>query len=116
MTQNIDQQSCALTNQDYVAIDDMPEFNQFVKAKNRFLFSVTFSFLFIYILLPILAFQPILQTPIIGAITGDWLYSAGLFLMTIIVCMLYVRRAAKFDQSAAKVLALYQDRQEENSP
>lgn len=115
MTNPIDQQSCALNSQDYVAIEAMPEFNAFVRQKNIFLFSVTLSFLFIYILLPILAFQPILQTPIIGAITGVWIYSAGLFLMTIIVCTLYVKRATKFDQSAANVIALYQARQKEES-
>lgn len=116
MTNPIDQQSCAFKSQDYVNIDETPEFNRFVKQKNSFLFSVTSSFLFIYILLPILAFQPILQTPIIGAITGVWIYSAGLFLMTIIVCMLYVKRAAKFDKAAAEVLRLYAERQGEESP
>lgn len=116
MTKIIDQGSCALKNHDYQIIDEMPKFNQFVKQKNRFLFSVTLTFLFIYILLPILAFQPLLQTPVIGAITGVWIYSAGLFLMTIIVCTLYVKRAAKFDKAAADVITLYQQRQEENSP
>lgn len=115
MAKNIDQRSCALKSQDYIAIDEMPEFNQFVKQKNTFLFSVTFGFLFIYILLPILAFQPILQTPIIGAITGVWIYSAGLFLMTIIVCTLYIRRATKFDKAAHEVIELYHQRQKENS-
>lgn len=116
MSKPIDQQSCALKSQDYIAINDMPEFNQFVKQKNTFLFSVTFGFLFIYILLPILAFQPFLQIPVIGSITGVWIYSAGLFLMTIIVCTLYVKRAVKFDQSATDVIALYQKRQSEESP
>lgn len=46
---------------DYHAIEAMESFNSFVKKKNTFLFSITAVFLFLYILLPILAFQPVLQ-------------------------------------------------------
>lgn len=108
MSPNIDQQ--------LLAIEKMPAFNQFVRKKNLFLFSVTLGFLFIYILLPILAFQPILQKPILGAITGVWFYSAGLFLMTIILCTLYIRQAAKFDQQIDAVLKDYHTMQQEDSP
>ncbi len=46
---------------DYSAIEAMESFNKFVKKKNTFLFSITAAFLILYILLPILAFQPVLQ-------------------------------------------------------
>lgn len=111
MSQNIDQQSCALKKADYIAIDEMPNFNRFVRRKNTFIFVMTGTFLTIYILLPILAFLPILQQKVIGNITGVWVYSAGLFLMTIIVCTIYIRRAAVFDVQAKAVIDEYKQGQ-----
>ena len=93
---------------DYNAIEAMESFNIFVKKKNTFLFSITAVFLCLYILLPILAFQPVLQQKIIGSITGVWIYSARLFIMTIVLCTVYVKKAASFDKAAAAVLAEYQ--------
>lgn len=111
MSNNIDQQSCALKKADYIAIDEMPSFNRFVQRKNIFIFVMTGTFLTIYILLPILAFFPILQQKVIGNITGVWIYSAGLFLMTIIVCTIYIRRAAVFDVQAKAVIDEYKQSQ-----
>lgn len=93
---------------DYNAIEAMESFNKFVKKKNTFLFSITAIFLLLYILLPILAFQPVLQQKFVGNITGVWVYSAGLFIMTIVLCTVYVKKAASFDKAAAAVLAEYQ--------
>ncbi len=92
---------------DYSAIEAMESFNNFVKKKNTFLFSITAVFLILYILLPILAFQPVLQQKFIGNITGVWVYSAGLFIMTIVLCTVYVKKASSFDKAAAAVLAEY---------
>lgn len=77
---------------DYHAIEAMESFNSFVKKKNTFLFSITAVFLILYILLPILAFQPVLQQKFFGNITGVWVYSAGLFIMTIVLCTVYVKK------------------------
>lgn len=92
---------------DYAKIDQMESFNQFVKKKNTFLFTVTALFLTFYILLPILAFTTVLQQQAVGSITWVWVYSAALFIMTIVLCTLYVRMATKFDAAAASVLAEY---------
>lgn len=92
---------------DYAKIDQMESFNAFVKKKNTFLFTVTALFLTFYILLPILAFTSVLQQQAIGSITWVWVYSAALFVMTIVLCTLYVRMATKFDKEAAAVLAEY---------
>ncbi|KOS68486.1 membrane protein [Lysinibacillus contaminans] len=92
---------------DYNAIEAMESFNKFVKKKNTFLFSITASFLLLYILLPILAFQPVLQQKVVGSITGVWVYAAGLFIMTIVLCTVYVKKAASFDKEAEAVLAEY---------
>ena len=92
----------------YSKINQMESFNRFVKKKNTFLFGVTTAFLTFYIFLPILAFTPVLQQKWIGNITGVWVYSAALFVMTVVLCMLYTKMAPKFDQIASEVLAEYE--------
>lgn len=93
---------------DYDVIDRMDSFNKFVKKKNTFLFGVAGVFLTLYILLPILAFTPVLQQKWIGNITGVWVYSAGLFVMTVVLCTVYTKTAPKFDKIAADVLREYE--------
>lgn len=100
------------TSNDYSKIEAMESFNYFVKKKNRFLFSVTGGFLFFYILLPILAFRPVLQQKVFGNITGVWIYSAGLFIMTLILATLYIRKASSFDKQAEDVIKEYESRGE----
>lgn len=95
------------SNINYEEIDRMESFNQFVKKKNTLLFSITFTFLIFYILLPILAFTPVLQQKWIGEITGVWIYSAALFVMTVCLAIVYSKFAPKFDAEAAAVLAEY---------
>lgn len=94
----------------YEVFVNMESFNELVKKKNRFLFTTTFLFLVAYCLLPILAFTDALQTKAVGNITWVWVYSISLFLMTIILCTVYVKRAHKFDQEAAAVIAEYQQK------
>ncbi|MGM9929921.1 MAG: DUF485 domain-containing protein [Bacillus sp. (in: firmicutes)] len=93
---------------DYDAFVKMESFNKLVKRKNGFLFTTTVLFLIAYALLPILAFTDALQAKAIGQITWVWVYSLSLFLMTIVLCTLYVKRAQKFDKEAAAVIAEYQ--------
>jgi len=90
---------------DYGAIEKSESFNRFVKKKNTFLFTTATLFLLYYITLPILAFQPVLQQKVIGSITGVWIYSGSLFVMTVILAMVYVNMASKFDKESAAVLA-----------
>ena len=92
----------------YEAIDRLESFNQFVKKKNTFLFSVAAAFLTFYILLPILAFTSVLQQQAIGSITWVWVYSLALFIMTVALCTLYVKMASKFDKEVAAVIAEYE--------
>ena len=93
---------------DYEAIEKLDSFNHFVKKKNTFLFSMAGGFLTFYILLPILAFTSVLQQKWIGNITGVWIYSAALFIMTIVLCTVYIRKATQFDKEAAAVIAEFQ--------
>lgn len=93
-----------LQSKDYDKINQLDSFNKLVRKKNTFLFGTTAVFLILYILLPILAFTPVLQQKWIGNITGVWVYSAGLFVMTVILCMVYTKMAPKFDKMVVNVL------------
>ena len=93
---------------DYAKIDQMESFNKFVKKRQTFLFGIAVAFLTFYIFLPILAFQPVLQQKWIGDITGVWVYSAALFVMTVVLAIVYSKLAPKFDAQAAAVLAEYE--------
>lgn len=92
---------------DYTYIDQMESFNRFVRKKNRFLFGMAAVFLTFYIFLPILAFTTVLQQKWIGNITGVWIYSAALFVMTVTLAVVYSKVAPKFDRQAAAVLNEY---------
>ena len=99
------------TNSDsinYDVIDRMESFNRFVQKKNRFLFGMTITFLTFYILLPILAFTPVLQQKAIGSITWVWVYALALFIMTIVLCTVYIKMATKFDEAVNAVLIEYE--------
>lgn len=92
---------------DYGAFVQMESFHKLVKRKRAFLFTVTFLFLVAYSLLPILAFTDILQAKAIGEITWVWIYSLSLFVMTIVLAIIYGKKAQSFDKEAEAVIAEY---------
>ncbi|WP_107838020.1 DUF485 domain-containing protein [Metasolibacillus meyeri] len=89
-------------------INQMESFNAFVKKKNKLLFTITAAFLTFYIFLPILAFTTVLQQNALGSITWVWLYSAALFIMTVVLCTVYGKIAAKLDREVQAILAEYE--------
>jgi uncharacterized membrane protein (DUF485 family) len=90
---------------DYERIAESPEFKHLLNTKKRFLIPSTILFLSLYILLPILtSYTTILNKPAIGAISWTWVYSIGLFIMTWTMCMIYVRKAAKYDAMADEII------------
>ena len=95
---------------DYDVFMEMDSFNKLVKRKKSFLFTTTFLFMIAYALLPILAFTDALQSKAFGQITWVWIYSFSLFLMTVILCTLYVSRAQKFDKEAEAVINEYRQK------
>lgn len=95
---------------DYELFVKMDSFNKLVKRKNGFLFKTAFLFLVAYAFLPLLAFTDMLQAKAIGEITWVWIYSLSLFVMTIVLCILYGKRAQKFDKEAAAVIAEYKQK------
>lgn len=97
----------------YEKIASSSEFKQLLKEKKKFLVPLIIFFLVFYFMLPILtSYTTILNKPAIGAITWTWVYAFAQFLMTWILCMIYVKRAARFDQSAEKIVEKYSNQEE----
>ncbi|SDN56622.1 Uncharacterized membrane protein, DUF485 family [Psychrobacillus sp. OK028] len=88
----------------YSAIAESMEFKVLKKKKNKFILPITIFFLLSYILLPILtSYTTILNNNAFGDIAWVWVYALALFVMTWVLCMIYVRRANDFDKEAQKI-------------
>lgn len=94
---------------DYEKIAKMESFRQLSKKKNSFLWTVSFIFFVLYMLLPVLtSYTEILHQKAIGEITWVWIYSLGLFIMVWGLAHFYVGRANKFDEEARKIIDEYE--------
>ncbi|UZJ79363.1 DUF485 domain-containing protein [Fictibacillus sp. KU28468] len=89
----------------YEEIAASEKFKRLLRSKKRFTISVTLFFLCFALLLPVLAFYTdLLIKPAVGAISWGWVFAFAQFAMTWIICHLYVKKAAEFDDMAAQVL------------
>lgn len=88
----------------YSAIANSAEFKALKRKKNKFILPFTIFFLLSYILLPILtSYTTILNNNAFGDVAWVWIYALSLFLMTWVLCMVYVRRANDFDKEAEQI-------------
>ena len=55
------------------------------------------------------SFTTVLDGKAFGDITWVWIYSIGLFVMTWVLCMTYVKKAASFDEDAQKIIEKAKD-------
>ncbi|MED4116288.1 DUF485 domain-containing protein [Priestia megaterium] len=89
----------------YDEIASSEKFNELLVARKKFTVSLTVFFICFALLLPILAFYTdILNQSAIGPISWAWVFAFAQFVMTWIICQLYVKKATKFDEMARKVL------------
>ena len=78
----------------YSAIAESTEFKSLKRKKNKFILPITIFFLLSYILLPILtSYTTILNNNAFGDIAWVWIYALSLFVMTWVLCMVYVRQS-----------------------
>lgn len=92
----------------YSQVEKSTKFKELMQDKKRFIIPLTVFFLLFYFSLPILAsYTTILNNPAIGSITWVWILALAQFVMTWTLCILYVRKAAKFDQQAEEILSDY---------
>jgi uncharacterized membrane protein (DUF485 family) len=90
---------------DYSSIVQSQSFQELLSAKKKFIVPVTIFFFCFYFALPILtSYTTILNHRFIGSITWAWVFAFMQFVMTWGLCMLYSKKAAKFDELAEKVM------------
>jgi uncharacterized membrane protein (DUF485 family) len=90
---------------DYSSIVQSSSFQELLSEKKKFIIPITIFFFSFYFALPILtSFSTILNNKFIGSITWAWVFAFLQFIMTWGLCMLYSKKAAKFDHLAEKVI------------
>lgn len=95
----------AQRNLDFLAVESNEKFKQLLTSKKKFIVSRTIFFLIFYFGLPVLAaFTKILHQPAIGDISWVWVYAVAQFIMTWTLVMIYMKKAAVFDQQAEEIL------------
>lgn len=91
---------------DYSSIVQSSSFQKLLSEKKKFIIPITIFFFCFYFALPILtSYSTILNNNFIGSISWAWVFAFLQFVMTWGLCMLYSKKAAKFDDLAEKVLS-----------
>ena len=78
-------------------------------AKRRFIVPATVFFLCYYMALPVLVgFAPeLMRHQVIGKVNLAYLFALSQFVMTWVICWLYVREAKRWDKMNAELLAKF---------
>jgi uncharacterized membrane protein (DUF485 family) len=84
-----------------------PGFHALQRAKRRFLVPASVFFLLFYMALPVLVgfFPDTMKQPVIGKVNWAYLFALAQFVMTWVLCALYVRAARGWDKLNAELLA-----------
>ncbi|MFF2755540.1 DUF485 domain-containing protein [Psychrobacillus sp. NPDC058041] len=89
----------------YSAIAQSPEFKTLKRKKNKFILPISIFFLLSYISLPILtSYTTLLNNNAFGDVAWVWVYAISLFVMTWVLCMIYVSKANGFDKEANQIV------------
>lgn len=92
-------------HRNYSAIVQSPEFQQLLKEKKKFIIPFTLFFLIFYFALPVMtSYSTVLNHSFYGHITWAWVFAFAQFIMTWALCMIYSKRAARFDRLSEEVL------------
>lgn len=91
---------------DWEKIANHPGFAELKKAKLRFIVPMTIFFMVYYMTLPVLVgfFPDAMKTPVIGKVNWAYLFALSQFIMTWVLCGLYVRAARRWDKMNAELL------------
>lgn len=90
---------------DYEGVVESSKFKELMREKKKFTVPLTVFFLVFYFMLPILtSYTTVLNAPVIGDISWAWIYGFAQFVMTWVLCIIYVKRSAKFDVKAEQII------------
>jgi uncharacterized membrane protein (DUF485 family) len=91
---------------DWERIARHPGFAELKRAKRRFIIPATIFFMVYYMTLPVLVgfFPDLMKTPVLGKVNWAYLFALSQFVMTWVLCGLYVRAARRWDKMNAELL------------
>lgn len=90
---------------DYNEIVSSKEFSQLLSDKKKFIIPYTILFMAYSLILPFLALHTeILDGRVIGDITWAWIYGLSFIPVSLIICSIYVKKSAQFDEQARKII------------
>lgn len=90
---------------DYTAVVESNQFRKLMHDRKKFIIPYTIFFLVFYFLLPIAtSYTTFLNEPAIGDISWIWLFAFAQFVMTFVLCIVYVKRSAAFDEQAEEII------------
>lgn len=90
---------------DYELVVNSSKFKQLIHEKKVFIIPLTIFFLVFYFTLPILtSYSKVLNKAAIGDISWAWIFAVAQFVMTWVLCVVYVKRFAKFDVEAEEIV------------
>ncbi|MGV3467222.1 MAG: DUF485 domain-containing protein [Heyndrickxia sp.] len=91
---------------DYESIASTRKFKELVSNKKKFIISCSIFFLVFYFALPVLtSYSTILNKKAFGEISWAWVFAFLQFIMTWVLCTMYVKKAATFDKLADEVIS-----------
>jgi uncharacterized membrane protein (DUF485 family) len=92
---------------DWTRIANDPAFLELKRARKRFTIPATVFFLVYYTALPVLVgfFPEIMKKPVLGKVNAAYLFALSQFIMTWVLCGMYVRVARRWDEMNAALLA-----------
>ncbi|MCJ8014167.1 DUF485 domain-containing protein [Paenibacillus sp. KQZ6P-2] len=95
-----------LTPEQYSSIAKSDNFRKLIRTKKTFIIPLTIFFLCFYFALPILtSYTNILNHSFYGSITWAWVFAFLQFIMTWAFCMIYYKKATKFDRISDQIVA-----------
>jgi uncharacterized membrane protein (DUF485 family) len=90
---------------DYTKIAKSSRFQQLLRKKRNFILPMSLFYLAFYFTLPILtAYSTVLNNPAFRSISWAWVFAFAQFIMTWTLCILYSKRAAKFDEMVEEII------------
>jgi uncharacterized membrane protein (DUF485 family) len=88
----------------YSEVAKSDKFKNLLRLKKRFILSYSIFFILFYFTLPILtSYTTVLNQPAVGAITWAWVFAFAQFIMTWSLCIIYTKKASKFDQIVEEI-------------
>ncbi|WML46324.1 DUF485 domain-containing protein [Neobacillus sp. PS3-40] len=89
---------------DYCEIAQSSSFQKLLREKRNFIVPWSLFFMIFYFTLPILtAYTDVLNKAFWGPISWAWVFASAQFVMTWALCIIYTKRAAKFDKMVEEI-------------